>query len=268
MTSSSVSLKWKNPIYDGGANLIGFTVEYAEFELTDEIDEEQSELNWIVAYDHTKLRTPTCIVTNLQSDKLYKFRVYAHNSVGQSVPSESTNSVKPEDSFEPPVIKCAESAMKNLSLQAGTTLHLSYEFHGRPSPNVTWVVPEVVQSDRYIIETLENSTSFLLKDITRNDGGDYVLTVENTTGSSSLVTNVKVMDIPSAPIDFKICNVSKDSVSVSWDDPLNDGGTPVKNYVLEKREATRKSWITVESCCRLKSFKFINLNQGFSYFFR
>lgn len=268
MTSSTISLKWKIPTYDGGANLTGFTVEYAEYVHIDESEKQDLELNWIVAYDQSQLRSPTCIVSNLKSDKWYKFRVYAHNSVGQSVPTESVNAVKPEDRFEAPNIISAETGQKKLSLQAGSTLHLSYEYQGRPVPKVSWVVPECIQSDRFTVETSGNLTSLILKDISRTDGGEYTLTVENVAGMSSLVTNVTVIDIPSSPIDFKICNVSKDSVFMSWEEPLNDGGTPVKSYILEKREATRKAWITAESCCRLKPFKFMNLNQGFSYFFR
>jgi titin len=49
-------------------------------------------------------------------------------------------------------------------------------------------------------------------------------------------------DKPSPPQDLKVTEVQKESISVSWQAPADDGGTPIKRYILEKRDVTRTNW--------------------------
>ena len=47
---------------------------------------------------------------------------------------------------------------------------------------------------------------------------------------------VSVLDKPSAPQNLRVTAVSKDSVSLVWDEPAHDGGAPVTRYVVEKAD--------------------------------
>ena len=49
-------------------------------------------------------------------------------------------------------------------------------------------------------------------------------------------------DVPMAPASLKVTHVTANTASIEWDSPLDDGGSPVENFILEKRESGWKSW--------------------------
>lgn len=102
----------------------------------------------------------------------------------------------------------------------------------------------------------------------RNHSGKYSLTLENSAGSKTVTVNVVVLDSPSAPKKLVAKDVTRESVTLSWEAPENDGGSVVNHYIVEKKETTKKAWSTVTMTCVRTSFKVLNLNEGMSYYFR
>ena len=60
-----------------------------------------------------------------------------------------------------------------------------------------------------------------------------------------------------------------DYITVMWDSPESDGGSPVTSYIIEKRDVSRPTWLkagTVDADCT--QFKATNLFEGVEYSFR
>ena len=49
-------------------------------------------------------------------------------------------------------------------------------------------------------------------------------------------------DPPFAPQNLRVIDYNSDYITVAWDKPDHDGGSPVQKYVVEKRDALRSTW--------------------------
>lgn len=58
-------------------------------------------------------------------------------------------------------------------------------------------------------------------------------------------------DKPSAPVDLKVTGVTEDTVSLTYDEPKDDGGCEIEQYVIDKREQGKRSWISAGNTTEL-----------------
>jgi Fibronectin type III domain len=78
-----------------------------------------------------------------------------------------------------------------------------------------------------------------------------------------------VSDEPSAPRNLRVKDYWTDFITIMWENPQSDGGSPITGYVIEKRDASRPTWVkagTVDADCA--QFKATNLFEGVDYLFR
>ena len=61
------------------------------------------------------------------------------------------------------------------------------------------------------------------------------------------VTPKSPYDFPDAPTVPKIVTTTPSSVSISWEPPLTDGGTPVLGYLIEVRDTVSGRWRALNS---------------------
>lgn len=76
-------------------------------------------------------------------------------------------------------------------------------------------------------------------------------------------------DIPGAPEGpVEISDIDSDACSLSWNKPLEDGGSNITNYVVEKCDVSRGDWVTAVSSCGKTGCRLGKLVPGREYAFR
>uniref|UniRef100_A0A8C2YF16 Titin n=1 Tax=Coturnix japonica TaxID=93934 RepID=A0A8C2YF16_COTJA len=255
-TRSNITIGWTKPLFDGGAPVTAYTVEYKK---TDETD-------WTTAIQN--LRGTEYTISGLVSGSEYVFRVKSINKMGVSEPSDISEPHLAKEREEEPAFDIDSEMRKTLIVKAGESFTMTVPFRGKPVPNVIWNKPDTDLRVRASIDVSDNRTSLTIEKATRNDSGKYTLTLQNILNTATLTLVVKVLDTPGPPSHVTTKDVTKESAVLSWDVPDNDGGAPVKNYVIEKREASKKAWVTVTNNCHRLSYKVTGLQEGAIYYFR
>lgn len=63
-------------------------------------------------------------------------------------------------------------------------------------------------------------------------------------------------------------NITKIDAALKWQAPSSDGGSPITNYVVEKRDVRRKAWQSVDTTVKELKYTVTPLNEGSLYVFR
>ncbi|CAH1789044.1 unnamed protein product, partial [Owenia fusiformis] len=170
----------------------------------------------------------------------------------------------------PPRINLHPRFHKTLTFSRGDTMKLKVPIEAYPRPRVTWCRDqEVVESgDRVTIQLREWYTALIVADVEKGDAGRYTLSVENDLGVDQTSISVFVIDHPDPPQDKpEIIEVHHDSVTLKWQEPIQDGGSVIINYVVEKREIGTSDWLFV-SATRYTKYTIRRLLENVEYEFR
>lgn len=122
---------------------------------------------------------------------------------------------------------------------------------------------------RFNYEVTPDCLMVTLRESVAHDAGRYDITASNSSGTTKSFINIVVLDRPSAPLGpVEMCDITEDSVSLKWLPPAYDGGSPITNYVVLKRETTTANWIEVSSAVARCTIKILKLTNGIEYQFR
>jgi hypothetical protein len=71
------------------------------------------------------------------------------------------------------------------------------------------------------------------------------------------------------PKNLRVKDYWTDFITIMWDAPQTDGGSPITGYVVEKRDMSRPTWVKAGSVdADNTQFKASNLFEGIDYIFR
>lgn len=169
----------------------------------------------------------------------------------------------------PPQIRLDKKYDSRIVLRAGQMTIFEVPFSGWPAPTVTWSLNgEPLQTDKRIHEeTISGLSCIHVKNSKRTDTGIYTVEIINDLATVSAKIDLLVVDKPEPPQNVKIVETSEDTVTLSWEAPVDDGGRPITSYVLEKRDVNRRTWAPAGESKEPK-FTVTDLIEGQAYMFQ
>ncbi len=264
--SNNCTLEWKAPTWNGGEEILGYTLEMR-------VGESRSG-QW------TKIITTDSFarshqVNGLSEGEEYFFRISAFNKNASSEPLTLTRAVVPKRKLTPPspptgpitpfaFNKNSITIQWEPSKNDGGSKINRYAIYCREVNTSVWKRVGSVDSDTYSYQ-VEHLTEF----------ADYHFRVvaENLIGQSEHLQTQEPIKarspytVPSSPVGpLVISNVTDTSAIVTWQPAENNGGSPITGYVVKRRDVTRPVWV---NCGHVgvdtHSFKIKDLVEGCQY---
>uniref|UniRef100_A0A3Q3FYG3 Roundabout, axon guidance receptor, homolog 3 (Drosophila) n=1 Tax=Kryptolebias marmoratus TaxID=37003 RepID=A0A3Q3FYG3_KRYMA len=159
-------------------------------------------------------------------------------SVAGSILTKALLEVETPSDRVPPIIRQGPS---NHTLTPGSTAQLHCHIMGNPIPSIQWEKDgqRILENDGRII-LMDNGT-FQITSLQETDSGVYTCLASSSSGETSWsgVLTVKGKSIlcdlilPGPPHKPIVTDVSKNSVSLTWQPNAHEGGAAVTSYIIE-----------------------------------
>lgn len=214
---SKVTLSWTAPASNGGAPIDYYEVKYRKTGTNDALQ------------DFLPNTTgTTAVIEGLTNGTSYTFQVKAHNEAGFS--GHTTKPATPTSTPGLPSGLAATAGDSSIAFSwqpptfTGGIAVTGYEVSYSESLDGLWAPAQSVTATSHIITGLTNGIPYYLQVAAKNSAG---------TGTPAVLPNsVTPRTVPGAPTAV-IGIPDNGKVTVSWDGPLESGGSDVTGYIVE-----------------------------------
>uniref|UniRef100_A0A915JT26 Uncharacterized protein n=1 Tax=Romanomermis culicivorax TaxID=13658 RepID=A0A915JT26_ROMCU len=257
-TMTSISIHWQPSDDDGGSEIIAYHVAIREEQRTTWLEVAQ------VDSDMTE-----ALVKDLDQGAIYHVRVMARNALGTSEPLQTQTPIKlerPPSLLTPPSSCRPPLKIVNIIADA-VTLQWNAPDDDGGSPSKHWdeieTLPEFVSE--YTVSKLKPNCRYLFRVNAIN-----ALGVGESMQTKEPLLIKKLKDKPGIPGQPVVTELTSENVTIVWTAPESDGGMPIGNYVVEKKDITLdKNWVIVsKQVLRSPPFTIESLNAATTYVFR
>ncbi|KAL2096077.1 hypothetical protein ACEWY4_008225 [Coilia grayii] len=178
----------------------------------------------------------------------------------------------------PPIIRQGPA---NQTLGVDSVALLKCQASGDPIPNISWLKDGVSLLGKDPRMSLQELGSLQIKNIRLSDSGIYTCVAASSSGETSwsaflevkegggllVIKNQDENELPGPPSKPQVTDVTKNSVSLSWQPGLA-GGSPVSSYVIEAfSQSVSNSWQTVADHVKTTQFTVKSLRPNTIYLF-
>uniref|UniRef100_A0A8C7Y1M7 Roundabout, axon guidance receptor, homolog 3 (Drosophila) n=1 Tax=Oryzias sinensis TaxID=183150 RepID=A0A8C7Y1M7_9TELE len=179
----------------------------------------------------------------------------------------------------PPIIRQGPA---NHTLAPGSTAQLHCHIIGNPTPSIQWEKDgqRILGNDERI-SLMENGT-FQITNLQELDSGVYTCVASSSSGESSWSGALTVKEsadpsaaqaaqpfqLPGPPQKPIVTDVSKNSVSLTWQPNAHEGGAAVTSYIIEAfSQSAGSTWQTVADTVKMETHTITGLFPNTIYLF-
>uniref|UniRef100_A0A4W5R292 Immunoglobulin like and fibronectin type III domain containing 1, tandem duplicate 3 n=1 Tax=Hucho hucho TaxID=62062 RepID=A0A4W5R292_9TELE len=200
------------------------------------------------------------ILKNCKEEDSGKYRFEADGRKTESILIvEDPPRVNPDDLADfskPIIIKVGQSATFKLS------------FMGRDPVKIYWYNEgeELVEDKHINIEKSLTHSRLLLSKCQRKATGEIKIKIKNECGTIEGISRLIVLDRPSPALGpVEIIEASSAVLDFKWRPPKDNGGSPVINYILERQQLGRNSWMKLGQIPGEPKYRDTNVDHGRKY---
>lgn len=228
-----IELEWEPPAIDGGTPVTNYIVE----------KKDKYSPIWERCGESGGPK-PKAHITGLIEGVEYQFRVCAINKkgTGDFGPPSRPHIARPHH-IAP---KIDRRTFKDITLPVGTLLKFDVTVIGEPTPKIDWRFNKARLESGGNCETLitDYGTRLFRRPVRRADAGPYEIIATNEYGKDTATVDVNVVDVSDAPGGpLEISGVSSSGCKLKWKRPLDDGGSPIEYYQVQKQDVATGVWI-------------------------
>uniref|UniRef100_A0AAQ4Q8G2 Roundabout, axon guidance receptor, homolog 3 (Drosophila) n=1 Tax=Gasterosteus aculeatus aculeatus TaxID=481459 RepID=A0AAQ4Q8G2_GASAC len=200
-------------------------------------------------------------------------------SVAGSILTKALLEVETPSDRLPPIIRQGPA---NHTLAPGSTAQLHCHIMGNPIPSIQWEKDgQRILGNDGRISLMENGT-FQITNLQETDSGVYTCLASSSSGETSWsgVLTVKEsadpsvaqaaepFQLPGPPHKPIVTDVSKNSVSLTWQPNAHEGGAAVTAYIIEAfSQSAGSTWQTVADMIRMETHTITGLLPNTIYLF-
>ncbi|XP_047462187.1 immunoglobulin-like and fibronectin type III domain-containing protein 1 isoform X2 [Mugil cephalus] len=182
--------------------------------------------------------------------------------------TEAMVSVKDPPRFAPEDLSAfTEPVTVKVGYNAAFKLH----FVGHKPLKIQWFREgdELQDDNNTKIEKSESHSRLLLSRCQRKDTGEIKIKLKNEHGFTEAVSHLIVLDKPTSPLGpAEVTESSATCIEFRWRPPKDDGGSPVINYIMERRQVGRNTWKKIGEIPGVPSYRDRDVDRGRKYCYR
>uniref|UniRef100_A0AAQ6AGJ0 Roundabout, axon guidance receptor, homolog 3 (Drosophila) n=1 Tax=Amphiprion ocellaris TaxID=80972 RepID=A0AAQ6AGJ0_AMPOC len=200
-------------------------------------------------------------------------------SVAGSILTKALLEVETPSDRVPPIIRQGPA---NHTLAPGSTAQLHCHIMGNPIPSIQWEKDgQRILGNDGRISLMENGT-FQIINLQETDSGVYTCLASSSSGEtswsgvltvkesadSSVAPATEPFQLPGPPHKPIVTDVSKNSVSLTWQPNAHEGGAAVTSYIIEAfSQSAGSTWQTVADMVKMETHTITGLLPNTIYLF-